>query len=81
MQTHLIVHELDVTPVNLLALILCLLLLEHMLVKVLLQFLVGQVDTKLQSEGMPEARATRNARCSVMSKRLTPTQKQKLLAG
>lgn len=44
---HLVVHELDVRPVDLLALVLRLLHLEHVLVEVLLQLLVGQVDAEL----------------------------------
>ena len=44
---NLIVHELDVGPVDLLALVLGLLHLEDMLVEVLLQLLVRQVDAEL----------------------------------
>ena len=46
-QHVLVVHEGDVGPVDGLALVLRLLHLEHVLVEVLLQLLIGQVDAKL----------------------------------
>lgn len=45
--THLVVRELNVTPVDALAPVLLLLHLEHKLVKLLLQRLVGIVDAQL----------------------------------
>lgn len=44
---HLVVHKLDVRPVDLLTLVLCLLHLEYVLVEVLLQLLVGQIYAEL----------------------------------
>lgn len=46
-QHILIVHKLNVTPVDRLALILSLLHLEDMLVEMLLQLFIGQVDAQL----------------------------------
>ena len=46
-QHILVVHECDVGPVDLLALVLGLLHLEHVLIEVLLQLLIGQVDAEL----------------------------------
>ena len=46
-QHVLVVDELDVGPVDGLALVLLLLLFEHVLVEVLLELLVGEVDAKL----------------------------------
>ena len=46
-QDVLVVHELDVGPIDGLALVLFLFLLEHVLVEVLLELLVGEVDAKL----------------------------------
>jgi hypothetical protein len=46
----LVVHKLDVGPVDALALVLGLLLLEHVVVEVLLQLLVGEVDAQLRGQ-------------------------------
>ncbi len=51
---YLVVNKLDVGPVDRLALVLCLLHFEDVLVEVLLQLLVGQVDTKLLEIVLPE---------------------------
>ena len=54
-QHVLVVHERDVRPVDGLALVLGLLHLEHVLVEVLLQLLIGQVDAELLEVVLPEA--------------------------
>lgn len=54
-QHVLVVHELDVGPVDALLLVLGLLHLKHVLVEVLLQLLVCQVDAKLLEVVLLEA--------------------------